>query len=355
MAMKNRSYRWLWGVLLLAILAFGAWRIFMKPAPQAPASVAAIRSREGIPVTVHTVALTRWEHWITFFGRTQASSEVRLAAERQEYVESVLVEVGDAVSRGQVLASLDTRIAREKLYAQESLTAEMENRYRRLQSLQAAGGASSQEVESALTAVKNARAGLNDLRTAFSRMTITSPVDGVVTGRFVEKGNLVSPGQVIFTVANLDLLDAVLDVSPQDILKVTRGMPARVRTSNGLVDADIRRIDPVADASTGLFSLVLALPPDSGLIPGQTVEAIVQDEDIADAVIVPYEALKQIGGERTVIYVVSEGLAVERDVITGGTFDGKVRILSGVDPGEKIVVKGSDRMFPNARVWIQEN
>ncbi len=353
MAARNRSFRWLWGLLFLALMTFGGWRIFFKPAPQAPVSVAAIRSREGIPVTVYTVTLSRWEHWITLFGRTQASSEVRVAAERQEYLDSISVEVGDPVRRGQVMASLDTRTAREKLSAQESLTEEMENRYRRLQSLQAAGGVSSQEVEAALTAVKNARAGLKDLKTSFSRMTITSPVDGVVTGRFVEKGNLASPGQALFTVANLDLIDAVLDVSPQDILKVTRGMPSRVRTSNGWVDASIKRVDPVADPSTGLFSLVLALPADSGLIPGQTVEAIVQDEDIADAVVVPYEALKQIGGERTVVYVISEGIAVEREIISGGTFEGKVRILSGVKQGEEIVVKGSDRMFPNARVWVQ--
>ena len=70
---------------------------------------------------------------------------------------------------------------------------------------------------------------------------------------------------------------------------------------------------------------------------------------------IPYEALKQIGGERTVVYVVSEGVAEERDVITGGSYGGAVRVLSGVEPGESIVVKGSDRMFPNARVWVQED
>ena len=45
----------------------------------------------------------------------------------------------------------------------------------------------------------------------------------------------------------------------------------------------------------------------------------------------------------------------ERDVITGGSYGGAVRVLSGVEPGERVVVKGSDRMFPNARVWVQED
>ncbi|MFZ2812248.1 MAG: efflux RND transporter periplasmic adaptor subunit, partial [Thermovirgaceae bacterium] len=185
--------------------------------------------------------------------------------------------------------------------------------------------------------------------------TITAPLGGVVTGRFVETGDLVSPGRILFTVSDLDAIEAVLDVSPKDIFKMVKGMPARVQTPNGWVKAAIKRIEPTADPLTGLFSVVLSVPAGSGLSPGQALEAQVQDEDIADAIVIPYEALKQIGGERTVVYVVAEGVAEERDVITGGSYGGAVRVLSGVEPGERVVVKGSDRMFPNARVWVQED
>ncbi|MDO9508558.1 MAG: efflux RND transporter periplasmic adaptor subunit [Thermovirgaceae bacterium] len=348
------SYRWIWGVLLVAIVAFAGWRIFFKPAPQPPVSVAEIRSREGTPVTSFRVELSPWEHWLTLFGKTVAAAEVKVAAERQEYVASVSVEVGDTVTKGQVLATLDRQTAGERLSAQEAITLEMESKYNRLKILHAAGGASTQEVESALSAAKSASAGLKDLQTSFSRLSITAPVAGVVTGRFAEKGNLVSPGQVLFTVADLGLLDVTLDVAPNQTGKIIKGMPSRVRTPNGWVDSKIKRIDPVADPATGLFSVVLSIPPRSGLSPGQTVEAQIQDEKIADALVVPYEAIKQIGGERTVVYILSDGIASERGVITGESFNGNVRILSGVDPGNSVIVKGSDRMFPNAKVWVQE-
>ncbi|HOI81751.1 MAG: efflux RND transporter periplasmic adaptor subunit [Thermovirgaceae bacterium] len=349
------SYRWIWWLLLILLVAFGAWRIFFRPVPQPPVSVAEIRSREGIPVTVHEVASSHWEHWINFFGRAQASSEVTIAAERQEYVSSVNVDVGDQVRNGQVLATLDVRVTRERLAAQEASVAEKQGRYRRLSALRSAGGASVQEVEAALSDAKSAQASLKDIQMSLSRMTITSPLDGIVTGRSVETGNLVSPGQTLFSVADLEAIEVVLDVSPKDIFKIVRGMPARVRTPNGWIKAGIKRVDPVADSSTGLFSVILSVPPGSGLSPGQALEAQVQDEDIADAIVVPYEALKQIGGERTVVYVETDGVAEERDVITGGSYEGSVRILSGVEPGQKVVVKGSDRMFPNARIWVQED
>ncbi|MDT8284207.1 MAG: efflux RND transporter periplasmic adaptor subunit [Thermovirgaceae bacterium] len=351
---NRRSYRWIWALILVAIVLFAGWRIFFKPAPQPPVSIAEIRSREGIPVTVLSVDLSPWEHWITLYGKTAAASEVKIAAEQQEYIDSVAADVGDTVAKGQILATLDRKTARERLSAQEAITLEMERRYDRLKILHAAGGASSQEMESALSNAKTARAGLKDLQTSFYRLTITSPVAGVVTGRFTEKGNLALPGQTLFVVADLGVLDVNLDVAPNQISRISRGMPSRVRTPNGWVDTVIKRIDPVADPATGLFNVVLSIPPNSGLSPGQTLEARIRDEDIADALLVPYQAVRQIGGDRSVVYVLSGDMALERDIIPGETYNGNVRVLSGLTQGETIILKGSDRLFPNARVWIQE-
>lgn len=354
MNFNRDSYRWIWGVILIVIVGFVGWRIFFRPAPPPPVSVAEIRSREGTPVTVRSVKLMPWEHWITLYGKTLAASEVRVAAEKQEYIVSIAADVGDPVSRGQVLATLDRKTAREKLTAQEAVALEMENKYKRIKALHAAGGASAQELEGALSDARSASSGLMDLQTSFSRLTIAAPIAGVVTGRFAEKGDLASPGKVLFTIADLEMLEVMLDVPPNQISRIIRGMPSRVRTPNGLVDTDIKRIDPVADPYTGLFRVVLSVPPRSGLSPGQAVEAQIQDENIADALLVPYEAIKQIGSERNVIYVLSDDLAIERDIIPGEIYNGNVRILSGLTPGETIIVKGSDRLFPNAKVWVQE-
>ena len=355
MNVENRSFRWIWLLVLVGLVAFASWRIFFRPAPEPPASVAEIRSREGTPVTVFRSELLPWEHWATFYGKAVSATEVSIAAERQEYVSSVSVDVGESVSKGQVLATLDSRIARERLGAQEAVAIEMESKYNRLKALQAAGGASAQEVESAFSAAQNARAGLNDLQTSFSRLTITSPISGVVTTRNVEKGNLVSPGQILFRVADLASIDIVLDVAPGDVGRITSEMPSRFRTPTGWVYSKIKRIEPVADPATGLFSIVLSAPSGSGISAGQTIEAQIRDERVTAALMVPYEAIRQLGGDRVVVYVLSEeGTAIEKDVSVGNTFNGKARILSGLDQGDRVIVKGADRLFPNARVWVQE-
>jgi membrane fusion protein, multidrug efflux system len=345
----------MWVFPLIAIVGFASWRIFFRPAPEPPVSVAEIRSREGTPVTVFRAELLPWEHWITFYGKIVPATEVSIAAERQEYVSSVSVDVGASVGKGQVLATLDSSTARERLSAQEAVAIEMESKYNRLKALQAAGGASAQEVESAFSAAQNARAGLKDLQTSFSRLRISSPISGVVTSRNVEKGNFVSPGQVLFRVADLAVLDIVLDVAPNEVGRITAKMPSRFRTPAGWVYAEIKRIEPLADPATGLFSIVLSAPSGSGVSAGQTIEAQIRDEREPTALMVPYEAIRQLGGDRVVVYVLSEeGTAVEKDVTVGNTSNGKVRILSGLDQGDQVIVKGSDRLFPNARVWVQE-
>ncbi|MEA3508399.1 MAG: efflux RND transporter periplasmic adaptor subunit [Synergistota bacterium] len=354
MAARNR-HRWIWGVVLLGLVAFVAWRIVARPEKETPVSVADIRAREGVPVTVTEVCQGAWEHWITLYGRVVAAGQVTVAADRQEYIREVKVDVGDSVRAGQTLLVLDRRTTLENMEAQKAREVEARNKYQRLKSLQQAGGASSQEVEGAYASSQEASARLQELRTALGRLTVNSPTDGVVSARNAEVGDLVSPGQMLFTVADLNALEAELDVSPSDAVEIAVGLPARVMTPNGWIYAKIKRVNPTADPVTGLFTVVLSLPPMSGLSPGQTVRGMIQDEALVDAISIPYEALQQLGNDEHAVFVLSDDVAVERNVIPGETFNGGVRILSGLEPCDTVIVKGSDRLFPGAGVWVQED
>jgi len=351
---RNNRHRWVWGIVLLGLVLFVAWRIMARPEKETPVSVADIRAREGVPVTVTEVCQGSWEHWITLYGRVVAAGEVTVAADRQEYIREVKADVGDSVTAGQTLLVLDRRTTIENMEAQKAREAEARNKYQRLRSLQQAGGASSQEVEGAYASAQEASARLQELRTSLGRLTVTSPVDGVVSSREAEVGDLVSPGQMLFRVANLNALEVELDVSPSDAVEIAVGLPARVMTPNGWVEARIKRVNPSADPVTGLFTVVLSLPPMSGLSPGQTVRGMIQDEALADAISIPYEALQQLGNDEYAVFVLSGDVAIENSVIPGETFNGSVRVLSGLETCDTVIVKGSDRLFPGAKVWVQE-
>lgn len=352
---RTTMHLFVWGLLVLLLFGGMVWRVATREEKEPPASVAEIRADRGIPVTVEEVCSGPWEHWITLYGRVRAPRTVNVSADRQEFVQTVLVDVGGSVEKGQRLALLERATLREEYNAQQARVNEKTGRYRRLRTLQEAGGASAQEVESALAEAEEARARLEALRRDLDKISVHSPVNGVILEKRIEEGALASPGSPLFVVADLDSLEAELDVAPDDAWKIRKGLAARVRTPNGWVDAEFLRIDPSADATTGLFRVVLAIPPRSGLSPGQSVEGQIQDEKLADAISIPYESIQQLEEGKTAVYTVSGDVALQRLVMTGRASNGQVRVLSGLEPCEVIVVRGADRLFPNAKIWIQED
>lgn len=342
-----------WVFLLLGGIGLGAWKALSREKPAPPVSVAAIKAERGMPVTVVTAEKGYWESWISLYGRVQTANPHSVASDRQEYALTVDVNVGDRVTKGQVLVTLDTRTAAQNMAALRARSAEAQAQYERLRSLHAAGGTSMREVESAFAAAQDARARLAESQTGLSRHKVTAPVGGIVLSRTVEPGELVSPGKSLFVVADLDDLEAVMDVAPGDLPRIPPNPKVMVRSHvNGWVDARFKRLDPQADVTTGLYAAVFSLPSGSGLLPGAVVEGQLRLLALEDAVSLPYEAVRPLA-TRHVVYVVSGDVAEEREVRIDDTRDNRTRIVFGLEGGERVVFKGAERLFPGAKIWIQ--
>lgn len=351
--MKRSGGMYFWVFLLLWGIGLGTWKVLSRATPVPPVSVAAIKAERGIPVTVVTAEKGYWESWIPLYGRVHAANPHSVASDRQEYVLTVEVNVGDRVTKGQVLATLDTRTAVQNMVALRAKSVEAQAQYERLRSLHAAGGASMREVESAFAAAQDARARLAESQTGLSRHKVTAPVGGVVLSREVEPGELVSPGKPLFVVADLDDLEAVMDVAPSDFPRIPSNPKVMVRSHvNGWMEARFRRLDPQADIATGLYRAVFSLPLGSGVLPGAVVEGKLQLLALEDAVSLPYEAVRPLA-TRHVVYVVSGDVVEEREVRIGDTRDNRTRIVFGLNGGEQVVFKGVERLFPGAKIWIQ--
>jgi len=114
------------------------------------------------------------------------------------------------------------------------------------------------------------------------------------------------------------------------------------------------RVDPMANSLTGLYSVVLDVE-STRLHIGASVEAQIRIEHSPSVVVVPHESVRETGGV-TRVFVSSDGVATERTVVTGRTDElGRTRILSGLDSGESVVLRGVDRMHNGARIWPQES
>jgi len=340
--------------LLLGATCLVGWRIINRPRPSEAVSVAAIRAQNGIPVTTWNVASTPWEFWLPLYGTIRTSGLSEIFSSQGEYVTSIAVEVGDTVTRGQLLATLDSRRAAESVRAANVRHNELTLRHDRMRELERAGGTSRQEVESAYTQLRDAGAALQHLQTELSRHRVVSPIDGVVMQRNAELGLLASSGRPLFIIGDPRLFEIVIELSPRHIAMVNAGAKARFLNGGVWEEATVMRVDPMANSLTGLYSVVLDVQ-STRLHIGASVEAQIRIEHDEDVVVVPHESVRETAGV-AMVYISSNGVAVER-VITRGRTDeqGRTRIISGLESGESVVLMGIDRMYDGARIWPQES
>ena len=361
--MKRRSNAAKIVIVTLLAVAFGlmGWRMFNRPTPSEAVSISTIRERNGMPVTSWSVVQSPWEYWLPLYGTVRTSGLSEVYASQAEYVTSLSAEVGDTVVKGQVLATLDSRRAAEKVQAARARYNELSLKYSRTQELQKAGGSSKQEVESVFSQYKEAGASLQQLQTELTRHKVVSPIDGVVMQRDAEIGLLASAGKPLFVIGDPKRFEITIDLSPRYISMVKNGEEARYLTPSGeWKAASVKRVDPMANAITGLYNVVLDVENENQnvgsaqLHVGASVETQIRIEHSDSVVVVPYESVREVEGVAKV-YVCSGDVAVERIVQKGRTNDqGQTRIVTGLASGENVVLKGADRMYDGAKIWIQD-
>jgi RND family efflux transporter MFP subunit len=351
-------------ILLIGAAGLMSWRIFNRPKPSEAVSISAIRERNGMPVTKWNVAESPWEYWLPLYGTVRTSVLSEVYASQAEYVTSLSAEVGDTVKKGRVLATLDSRKAAEKVQAAQARYDELSLRYERTKELQKAGGSSKQEVESVFSQYKEAGASLQQLQTELTRHKVVAPIDGVVMRRDAEIGLLANAGKPLYVIGDPAQFEIAIDLSPRYIQMIRNGEQSRYLTPSGTWEpAAVKRVDPMANAVTGLYNVVLDVRVPGGarrngseqLHVGASVEAQIRIEHDASVVVVPYESVREIEGVAKV-YVCSGDIAVERVIRKGRTNEqGQTHILSGLETGESIVFKGADRMYDGAKIWVQES
>lgn len=269
---------------------------------------------------------------------------------------AVAAEEGDVVRRGQMLARVDDRELRAQFEAAEAAHQVAAAAYERARQLRDRRVITLPEYERERTAEAAARAQLDQVRTRLEHTVIAAPVDGVVTEKRVEAGDLVGSQTRLFTVADVSTLVVRVGVSELDVVRVAVGDPVSLmldafpgRTFRGAV----RRIFPTADPGTRLVPVEVALEgSEAALIrPGflARVRFAVGAHD--DVLLIPAGALVGAGGTQSV-FVLDGETAVRRTVTTGLTSEGRVQVVGGLVAGEQVVTRGSNLLRDGTAVRI---
>ncbi|NNC76777.1 MAG: efflux RND transporter periplasmic adaptor subunit [Woeseiaceae bacterium] len=306
-------------------------------------------------IPVATTAPTRRDISATYAATATIDSEGDapvLARVGGEVVE-LLVEEGDKVTKGQVLARLDGERLRLEMLAAKADLDKAHGEFERYKDLNRRGLVSEAMFDGLKYDVDSMQATYLLRKLNYEYSNIRATISGHVSERMIKPGQTVDVGHELFRVTETGELLAYLQIPQTELTKFEIGnavtlsvdsMPAKT------FHAHIIRISPTIDIVNGTFRATVAIGNDTGLLaPGMFGKFQIAYELHADALTIPVQALLKDGDDASV-YVVSDGQVSRRTLLTGIQSGGAVEVLQGLSENDEIVVKGQSALREGSKV-----
>ena len=345
-----------------------------------------------VPVEVKAVKTGSIEETIELTGWIKAKTVVDVKSKVQGRIESleavldggnsVAVEEGLSVKKGQQLAVIDHDVhlaqvaaARAGFQAREVELADAQREKKRIIALYEAGSATEQSRDKAVTAADLATArlalagaNLELAEISLRESTIRSPIDGVVTAKHIDEGNLIRVGDRIVTVADMRTVKIIVAAAEKYSAKITAGTPAKIGVDafpEKVFDAKIYSIYPALDEQTRTVQSEIRLKNDDLLLkPGMFARVTLITKRKDDVVVIPRDVV--LGGkiDRHYVYVVDSHasqsdnsakagiIACKRFVKVGISQADRYEITEGLKAGETLVVNGMNYLADGMSVEV---
>lgn len=334
-------------IALAAILLAGCSQ--KKNSQEASASAAAQPQVQAVKVISASKQEVKQDG--TYSATVQANVVNNIAPQSGGRIQKINVEVGDFVYAGQILAEMD----RVQLDQAKLRLANAETELGRLKQLYEQGGLAQSDYEAAELNYEVSKSTYDNL---LENTVLRSPVNGVVTARGYDRGDMYGMASPIFTVQQIVPVKILVGISEADYTKVKKGDKV-ILTVDALpgktYSGTIRRIYPTIDPLTHTVNIEVQVPNQNReLRPGMYAKVNVTFGHSYNIVVPDAAVVRLQGSGQRNVFVVENGTAVQREVSLGRHFDGQYEILSGIEEGEQIVVKGGSALRNGAAVEVIE-
>jgi len=328
----------LWGLLALSIAAIIVL-VLVKKAPETSEAT----GQKPVSVRVLTVSPRELPDTVSLPGRIEAFVQAELAAEKAGRVESIAVEKGDSVEKGQLLMQVDDSIWRTGLKRAEVEQREAARDLGRWEALKESGAVSDSELDGARTRMDLAEAALEEYRTHVAKCRIESPMRGIVNDRFVDEGEYIGEGAAALQVVDIDTVKLMVNIPEKDILSVSEDDRIEFRV-NSLADrvftGRVAFVSLLADPQANVFEIeIRADNPGHDLRPGMIAEVSLARATYRDAIAVPLSAVIPRKGEH-VVFLAEGGHAVLRVVRLHSIVGRDAVLTGGLSAGDRLIVEG---------------
>ncbi len=260
---------------------------------------------------------------------------------------------GTMVTAGDLLVRVEVPEIQAKVDQAKATLDQAQRDFERQKQLFTSSTSTRQEYDAANARVSVAKAGVSEAETMMSYARVTAPFDGVVTRKLADVGDLATPGRPLLEIEAPTALrfEAALPEAILNRIRMGEKMQVRVASVIDPLEATVSEIAPVADPVSRTFQVKLDLPSTPGLRTGQFGRVSVPVAE-TKLLIVPTDSVI-LRGQMELVFVVQDGRASLRLVKTGKKLTNGFEILSGLNDGEQVVVRGAAKLVDGQPVTIQ--
>lgn len=329
------------------VMAAGCGNSGNKAAEQTVAAV-----EEAPSVSVEQVTVREVPQNATYTSTVQAYVKNNIAPQMTGRITKINAEIGDFVTKGQVLAEIDkVQLLQSQLQLQNQ-----EVELARLKSLYEAGGLSKSDLDAIELQYNVTKAQMENL---LENTVLRSPVDGVVTARNYDQGDMYSMSAPIYTVEQIVPVKLLVGISESDYTKVKKGDSVEITVDavpGKTFHGKIEKIYPTIDPATRTFTVEVVIDNSyKTLRPGMFARVNVNFGSNNNVVIPDVAVVKQQGsGERFVYILNDDNTVTYQKVVLGRRMGAEYEVLEGVEDGAKVVTGGQIRLKDGIKVTVNK-
>lgn len=316
-----------------------------EPKAAAPASVA-----------TETAQKTTNYNQATYIGQVEAQSETVVSFSSMGSLLTVNVAEGQAVKKGQLLATIDPTSAQQALNAAKAQLSQARDAQERLRQVHAAGSLPEVKWVEILSQVQQAESQVSMLEKQLKDCRVLAPVSGVIGKGICHVGETALPGQPMMTILNIDNVRVSVSIPEKEY-------PAACRATSATLTFEALGVETFeshqltrgieGDAMTHTYTLWATVANGSHrLLPGMVAKVNLGQTEALPAITLPVRSVQR-GSEGNFVWVSAGGKATVRPVTVGQTYGNRVVIESGLEEGEIVITEGYQRLSEGQKVAVK--
>ena len=326
---------------------------------------------KGVSVQVAT-PLLQTASSLMISGKVEAVSNATLSTRQMGFVDEIHVNIGDKVSKGQLLLSITNEDLRAKKAQVEANISEasaalknVETNYNRFKTLFEQKSVSQKEMDDMTMQYEMTKSKLNaaqqmknEISAQFDYANLKAPFDGVIINRFIKKGDMANPGMPLIALENPNHFEVIANVPESEIanIKTDSEVTVFIKSINKEVKGTIATISKSASNTGGQFQIRVNLEANQkGIYSGMfaTLKLTTNNDNQLSALMVSKDAIIEKGDLKGLYIVSQQNTAVLRWVRLGRQVGENIEVLAGISNDEKYIATHQGKIFNGAKVTVK--